>query len=329
MRLPPENHVNDSIEAIDDNSWLIGRKLVLSRQPSTSSTQPSWNDSNGGFFELSDAPSPLPATQPHPENSIELPRVYAAGDQSAIWRAGEAFIKIRDLRYPSITREHVTLEFLHRKQPLSFDIPQVLYHGEWDGKYYLVLSRIPGLTITAAWPTMDEELRQHYVARVAEVCGGLAKWKGEDVCEVDGRDLSEFYLTMKEGELDPATLRASCVTMGMNVEELVFYHCDLGPGNVIVDPETRGLGIIDWEIAGYVPREWVRTKFHLSSGMDFPNVKDEDARSDWRRLVGRKLAAMGFVEVIDGFLGAKELIRHTLRGCERGRGIIPMNIPWN
>jgi hypothetical protein len=28
--------------------------------------------------------------------------------------------------------------------------------------------------------------------------------------------------------------------------------------------------MIDWETAGYVPREWVRTKFHLSSGMDFP-----------------------------------------------------------
>jgi hypothetical protein len=74
------------------------------------------------------------------------------------------------------------------------------------------------------------------------------------------------------------------------------------PGNIIVDIESKGLGIIDWEIVGYLPREWVRTKFHLSSGMDFPDVKDEDAKSDWRAFVARRLAEMGFQEVIDGWL---------------------------
>ncbi len=58
------------------------------------------------------------------------------------------------------------------------------------------------------------------------------------------------------------------------------------------------LGLIGWEIAGFVPREWVRTKFHVSSWLDFPNLEDG---TDWRRLVARKLAAMGFVEVIEGF----------------------------
>ncbi len=305
----PQTHVNDSIESIATTTWLIGRNLLLSRQPSSSPTQPSWSDSNGQFFVLSPAPSPLPPTQPHQEDSTDLPRVYAAGDQSAVWRAGEAFIKIRGLEYPSVTREHVTLEFLRRRQPLGFEIPRVLYHGEWDGKYYQVLSRVPGMTLTEAWPAMDEELRQYYIGRVAEVCRELAEWKGEKVCGVDGRDLSEFYIARKEPELDPTGMRESCVAMGMDVGELVFYHCDLGPGNVIVDLETKGMGIIDWEIAGYVPREWVRTKFHVSSGMDFPNVKDEDARSDWRRFVARKLDAMGFVEVIDGFVAARSAWR--------------------
>ena len=82
--------------------------------------------------------------------------------------------------------------------------------------------------------------------------------------------------------------------------KFVFYHSDMGPTNILVDRATRAKGIIDWETAGYVPREWVRTKFHLSSGMDFPKG-EESWKSDWRRFVARKLAELGFEEVIDGW----------------------------
>ncbi|KAK4159715.1 kinase-like domain-containing protein [Cladorrhinum sp. PSN259] len=301
--MSPPVHVNDSIQAIDSTSWLIGEKLLLSRQvsPSSNPNQPSWSDGRGTFFVLSDAPSPLPQHQPHPADSTELPLVYAAGDLSAVWRAGEAFIKARDLSSPQSTREHATLEFLQGKKPLDFMIPNVLYHGEWDGRYYIIVSRIPGQTLTEAWPTMDEELRQHYVDRVAELCAKMAEWKGEAICGVDGGQLTELYLS-KGKTLDLEILQENCVEIGMDVSSLVFYHCDLGPGNVIVEPNNnRGIGIIDWETAGYVPREWVRTKFHLSSGMDFPDVEDIH-KSDWRRLVSRKLAAIGFEEVINGWL---------------------------
>lgn len=66
-------------------------------------------------------------------------------------------------------------------------------------------------------------------------------------------------------------------------------------------PATQGVGIIDWETSGYVPREWIGSKFHLSSGMDLPNG-DEDSRSDWRCLVARKLAEMSVPEVTDGWI---------------------------
>jgi predicted unusual protein kinase regulating ubiquinone biosynthesis (AarF/ABC1/UbiB family) len=106
----------------------------------------------------------------------------------------------------------------------------------------------------------------------------------------------------KDKTLDPEILKEKCIGIDMDVSSLVFYHCDLGPGNILVEPDiNRGIGIIDWETAGYVPREWVRTKFHLSSGMDFPDVEDMHHKSDWRRLVSRELAAMGFKEVIDGW----------------------------
>jgi serine/threonine protein kinase len=301
----PKTHVNDSIQAVDDNTWLLGERLLLSRQPKSPQFphHASWDDGSGGFFVLSDAPTPLPDHYLHPEQSAILPRVYAAGDQSAVWSAGGAFIKARDRRLPHVTPEHATLQFLHsQKEPLDCRLPTVLYHGEWDGRYYLIVSRVPGVTLTEAWSTMSEELRQYYVERVAGLCETMTGWKGEAVCGVDGGQVMELYLANDDKCLEPEVLRKNCLGMGMDVSDLVFSHCDLGPGNILVEPETRGLGVIDWEIAGYVPREWVRTKFHLSSGMDFPNDDNEETKSDWRRFVARKLAAKGFTEVINGWL---------------------------
>lgn len=58
----------------------------------------------------------------------------------------------------------------------------------------------------------------------------------------------ELY-SRKGKSLDREALLDNCTGMGMDTSCLVFYHCDLGPGNIIVEPATRGIGIIDWEIA--------------------------------------------------------------------------------
>lgn len=247
---------------------MVGGRLLLSRQ----TTQPtpsadglaSWADGEGGFFILSNAPSPPPFIREESQDQDDsaekhVSKVYAAGDQACVWRAGEAFIKVHDVRVPDATREHVTLEFLHSKKPLDFDIPTVLYHGEWRSRYFLVLSRVPGKTLAEAWPAMDEETRQHCVCRVAESCAKMAEWRGHAICGVDGNQVLEYYLATKEqekrGYLDPDDLAKTCARVGMDtsVASLGFYHCDLGPTNVLVDAASKRIGIIDWEMAGYVP----------------------------------------------------------------------------
>lgn len=74
----------------------------------------------------------------------------------------------------------------------------------------------------------------------------------------------------------------------MDVSRLVFCHCDLDPTNILVNISTGSLGIIDWELAGYVPIERVRTKFRISAGMDF-DYGDEYSKKDWRRKVAQRL----------------------------------------
>src|SRR5689334_262990 len=53
--------VRESIREIDDNSWLIGNKILLSRAPLSQCT---WEDGNGGGYLISDATIPLPETRP-------------------------------------------------------------------------------------------------------------------------------------------------------------------------------------------------------------------------------------------------------------------------
>jgi hypothetical protein len=65
----------------------------------------------------------------------------------------------------------------------------------------------------------------------------------------------------------------------------------MGPTNIIVEdkPNTGAIGVIDFEVAGYLPRDWVRTKFRLSPGM---NLSDKDnptwLRSEVQKLLGKE-----------------------------------------
>lgn len=305
----PHSHLNDSIREINETSWLISNTRLLTRSSSpppykTPADQACWSDSNGGHFALFTAPQPLLESKPLSDGSSSISRVHAVDNQAAVWRAGEAFIKAHHIDYPDVTREHVTLQFLKDQRPHKFDFPDVYHHFEIGSRYFLVVSRVPGHLLEEAWPSMDETLRQYYISKVAGICNHLAAWKGDNISGVDGCQLLERYLVKGNGKmadaLSPPQLLKSCTEMSMDVSTLVFYHCDLGPTNILVDTSTGSLSIIDWELAGYVPIEWVRTKFRLSAGMDF-NYGDEHSKKDWRRRVAQHLEKMGYRDVVDAW----------------------------
>ncbi|KAH6699584.1 kinase-like domain-containing protein [Verticillium dahliae] len=283
-------HLNESIREVDKSSWLISNTLLLTRSSSpppekVPTDQVCWSDSNGGHFALYAAPEPLPDSKLLAEDSSSISRVHAVDNQAAVWRAGEAFIKAHHMDYPDVTREHVTLQFLKDQKSQGFDFPNVFHHFETGSRYFLIVSRVPGQLLDEAWPSLDETKRHYYIGQVAEICNRLAAWKGDIVGGVDGRQLLERYLVKGNSKmtdaLSPQQLLKNCTEMSMDISTLVFYHCDLGPTNILVNVSTGSLGIIDWELAGYVPIEWVRTKFRLSAGMDFSHG-DEDSKRDWR-----------------------------------------------
>lgn len=146
---------------------------------------------------------------------------------------------------------------------------------------------------------MREKTKQSWVSRTVSIIEELAAWQADSISGVDGEYLSDLFLTPLGTSKDcsPRNLLNSCSQLGMNCSTFYFYHCDLGPGNIIIDDNAQIVGILDWETAGFVPREWIRTKFCISSGMDLPG--DGEKRTDWRRRVQKHLEGEGFPEVAD------------------------------
>ncbi|CAG8391192.1 unnamed protein product [Penicillium salamii] len=222
--------------------------------------------------------------------------VYDAGNSSAVWSIGQsAFCKVK-LCEAGIKPEAATLAFVHAQRP-DFETPTVLLEREHNNRSYLFLSRVQGRTLGDAWPTLDEKWRHHYMKTIVDVCKFLEKWKSDIPCGVHGNNALEPLLIKycAEEDYSPGNLQRGCESMGMDCSKFVFYHADLGPGNIIVEniPKTGSVGIIDWELAGYFPKGWIRTKFRISRGLNLPDTATDNP-TEWRAGVQELLGEHGF-----------------------------------
>jgi serine/threonine protein kinase len=260
------------LRMIDDDHWSLGDQHLLSR--TTNQFDGAWSDGEEAFYHITTTIQAAHSGKPQ----THFPIVHEAGKNSAhvIWKIGNAFLKLVIPHSPMITREHDTLDAIRPILPSDVTVPQVLLHGEWGGRYFLVLKEVPGLTLHEAWPRMSPSLRSKCVQRVTELCSQLAKTTGQHISGINGGHLPEFYLLKDDTETNfaPSNLEANSRDIGMDCSTLCFYHCDLGPGNVLVDLSTEEIAVIDWECAGYVPKVWIRTKFLVCSSMNLETPKN-------------------------------------------------------
>lgn len=258
-----EAHIYKSLKQIDSNTWFIGG-LVLHRSPYPSDTA-TWNDDgDNSSYTLTESPHPPLSTTTPDSPYIKL--VHEVGDQSAVWSIGNsALCKVRYIE-KGVTPESVTLDFVRDQQP-SFEVPKVLHHAFGHDRSYLFLQRVPGRTLDVAWPTLNDYWRHRYVDAVVNICKEMSEWKGDRLCGVDSQHIPECFLVTGDDNDDDdySTLQAGCEAIGMDCSSFCFYHADLGPTNIIVEDEPNfgNVGIIDFEISGYFPRSWIRTKFRL------------------------------------------------------------------
>lgn len=296
--------VRDSVKQIDASSWLIGSKHILRRiQGPREGTYLRANPSDGSYYTLSAGPDPQPDTSPlTPDGHAR--QIHDAGDASAVFSFNdEIIIKIR-LATDETRREPETLAFLAKQQQqqhLSFAIPAVLFHTEDAGKIYLIEPFIPGQRLNEAWWDMTEAEKEHMVTRVSQICADTSAIR----CNAMTGSDSSWMNPLQEIRDDRVeTIQQQCEALGMDCSVFVLAHNDLGPTNIIVDGDR--VTVIDWEMAGYVPLEWVRTKFAICGVLGVEHVYREpggegpvrvERSGEYPARVEKRLGEMGFPEV--------------------------------
>jgi hypothetical protein len=142
----------------------------------------------------------------------------------------------------------------------------------------------------------------YYVKEVVNICKEMAQWEGHRLGGVDNQIVPEYYL-QSSGTKDFSSLQATCEAIGMDCSSFVFYHADLGPGNLIIEhePKSGRVGVIDFEISGFFPRGWIRTKFRVSSGMDLPDSVT-DSPTWWRSEMQKALGGDGFEDYSHAYM---------------------------
>lgn len=296
-----DQHINKSIKQINSATWLFGSYIL--HRTSAQCDQANWiDDRDHSSYCLTKQPSPSSASTT-PLNTPHIKLIHESGDASAVWSIGSNVIcKVRYLE-KGVTPESATLNFVQGKSP-SFETPKVLFHAFSRDRSFLFMQRLPGLTLDKAWPSLSEEWKHYYVKAIVDVCQEMAKWKGDRVGGVDKRFVPEFFLVRTPGDDDFSSVPEGCEAIGMDCTDLVFYHADLGPSNIIVEEEPRHgkLGIIDFEISGYFPRGWIRTKFRLSSGMNLSTSTPSCPATWWRSEVQKALKIRGFDDYSEAWM---------------------------
>ncbi|KAJ5702807.1 hypothetical protein N7488_010355 [Penicillium malachiteum] len=272
-------NLKDLVTEVNEDSWLVD-SLLLRRSKGTS-PHSTWYDQQDDFsYFVTDAPTPRPPSVPLADNHPTLKLVYDIRCYTAVFSVGtEAFCKIKPHK-TNMTPEVVTLNFVHTHRP-DLDVPHVFHNTIRDDRSFFFMSRVPGRTLAEAWPSLDETWKHRYVEFVTKVCVSLQLLERDKIGGVDGNGIEQQHLFgyNEEKQTDPPILQQKCERLGMDCSKFFFCHLDLGPVNLIVEdvPTSGRVGFIDWESAGFFPREWLRTKAIISAGLDTP---EEFAGSD-------------------------------------------------
>ncbi|KLU89580.1 hypothetical protein MAPG_08551 [Magnaporthiopsis poae ATCC 64411] len=263
-----------------------------------------------GYYTLDNAPETPPRSEPlRPNKFTKILEINDGPNTRVIYWIGGAIFKVtvaRPNKFVNPTPEHTTLKWLEQENVTArtgVRIPRLIKQYEFDGWSYMFTERLPYRTLLSAWPGMTEAEEEASVQAIANVCRNLAEQfeisgrRKSGPMGVDNGQAPDPFLRPHERRIacTPESQRRTCEAMGMDCSTLVFAHNDLHGGNVMVDEENRVLGFIDWENAGYVPREWIRTKCQVSVAYQRTGSGDYASRLD------DALERLGFPEATAGY----------------------------
>lgn len=320
---------------IDDDSWLIGDRIVLAR---SQSGQPwpddarglisTWHASDGFHYAILETSNPPPASRPWvPTDSPVL--VHIAGGNGArsgpilaghdaqlanvtakcVYYVVDAFIKIHHTLHCDSTDEHLTINELHQRLPnRTFALPRVLYHACYDNRYFLVTSKVRGETTERLWWDFDDATKNCYAELVAQACIEVAAITSTNLgTGVDGTAPEKGHSRQSLTREDGPDMLANCQKLNLDVKgPFHLFHEDKGPTNIIIEPHSRTIGIIDLQAAAFVPKQWIGTNFANAMNM-VQEPPEGNQANDYAKRVWKALQRRGFGDDGGAWLKLKEV----------------------
>ncbi|KAK2809855.1 hypothetical protein FQN50_003496 [Emmonsiellopsis sp. PD_5] len=143
---------------------------------------------------------------------------------------------------------------LARKVLTDIQLPVVHLRTKIHGRDVLVQSRIPGVSLEAAWPYLSQHQKESFkdqARSIAQRINGIRDGRTKPSYIVKGDNPRDEH-RLQRVEYD--------ILFGANdtsVEDLSFAHNNLVPANIIVDNDTI-VGVTGWSDAGYFG--WNRIK---------------------------------------------------------------------
>lgn len=222
---------------------------------------------------------------------------YGAGDRGA-WALGSNFILKERPRGPT-NYEAVNLTFL--RDNTTIPVPKMV--KEWvddEGSYFVLMERIKGQNLEAAWSAMSTAAKERVADQTADCILQLRRFQSARMESLDGGLVYSGFLFL--GDLEsphgpflsdeefrkdmavalehlPERARECFRKRTPNSTPYTFTHGDLTNVNIMVK-DGNLTGIIDWEAAGYFPAWWEFTAASIGLGA-------EDA--EWKALLRARM----------------------------------------
>ncbi|KAJ6126091.1 hypothetical protein N7471_010584 [Penicillium samsonianum] len=301
--------IRNSVVETSHSTWRLGHTIECARlpKPDDRSAIASWKDGDNFYILRLAKSEQLPDATP--ANSCEVRLIHEGGTLSAVWAIGNnAICKVHHWS-PNTTSECDTIKFIQKMVP-KVPVPEVINSWVDGDRSFLVLKRVPGITLRDAWETMSAVQQESILDEVVHMCDLLASVTSGRLQNVNGGPVLESYLAHSERNfLEPLSVYESkkyfiqeSIRSNPEIEEKFhLYHADLGPGNIIVSNQKLS-AIIDWESAGFYPRFWISTKPSVSRGLNFHPPIPGIAETEWRKRLRVKLEDSGYPRFAEWYM---------------------------
>ncbi|MCJ1384696.1 hypothetical protein MMC17_007814 [Xylographa soralifera] len=290
--------IESSVWQLKEGCWAFGSSMRCERLENSNAPEDAikeWKDADGIAYCLRPQNPSLEKNECGPPEKPFNHRQWA----SVLFEIGkDILVKVKYSPLGKDSVEGDAMDLVRRCVP-SVPVPECIHYWidqKWD-RSFLIMPRVHGVLLNEAWWGLSEQEKENICDNLAKYQDLIARNITSNVFQgVTGKAYRHRCFSAKNlclgawdhdlqdvpGPLTADELREqmSTISGGAPIMDLspVFhlYHGDLSPTNVVLSvgekPEDGGerevtvAGIIDWEMAGFVPVWWITLYPCLSHG---------------------------------------------------------------